>query len=110
MSKRNAIIQPLGLATILALGFGFLIFLLGMWIINIYEESKRHQEMVFENILILDDGKPVIIRQSNAKGDWKTDFRDLSGKEITEHISQMQKRSLSDASLAGPDDFRNVRL
>jgi cbb3-type cytochrome oxidase subunit 3 len=59
MSKQNTILQPLGTAMILTLGFGVTIFLLVIWGAAIYETAKKAHS-AYEEILVLKDGTPII--------------------------------------------------
>lgn len=76
MSKRNAILQPLGLATVLTLGFGILIAIIVGW-------SMSFLRVIIiagptDKLEILLDGTPAIVR--NFEG--SAEYRGLDGKII----------------------------
>jgi hypothetical protein len=103
MSKHYAIIQPVVMATILALGFGCVMFLLGAWVIGIAVEATRSRQWVSEDVLILNDGNPVISRNTSSNGRWYSEYRDVGGKKVEGKVAQ---DTLSAVVLEAPDDAR----
>jgi hypothetical protein len=101
MSKRYAIIQPLILATILTLGFGCVISLLGAWIVSV-AAAARSQPWVSDNVYILEDGSAVIFRYTECKGAWQSEYRDLSGHSVARNVAE---NTSPGAIVQGPDDL-----
>jgi len=108
MSKQNAILQPLGMAMILALGFGVAIFLLVIWGVAIYETTKKPHS-AYEEVLVLKDGTPVIYTYDYYDGSTKTDYRTLEGNTLPS-ISNFRDRQIDMTILPGQDTFKDVRL
>jgi hypothetical protein len=111
MSKRNAILRPLGLAMILTLGFSFIISLPAEWI-NATIDSEKQAKKMWDNeeVKILRDGRQVIYHST---------FSMKNGVNIHEYLSFDRKKlnlsseeiqnPLFGATLAGPNTFEKVQ-
>jgi hypothetical protein len=106
MSKQNAVLRPLGIAIVLAVGFEFAIGLLALWGIAIYGELGGTRNYEWEQILILKDGTPIIYHYAHFDGTSKSNYRTLEGKELPEDMVTYE--AVGEARLAGPDDFKNI--
>jgi len=69
MSKQNIILQPLGLAMVLTVGFAFVIALLVALIVlaPIEAGNEIKVKQISEDIVILRDGTPIIRRFEKYK-------------------------------------------
>jgi hypothetical protein len=106
MSQPTAIIRPLGLATVLAVGFGVAYAILGAWCYAIWEgfhpEGSVSESVVVqadgttttreivvddprgnESLVVREDGTPLIEHNSYRRGYEKKTFRTLRGAEVT---------------------------
>ncbi|MGA2068235.1 MAG: hypothetical protein ABSG86_24900 [Thermoguttaceae bacterium] len=97
MSKPQGILRPLGLALVLAIGFGAVLALAAEWGIKIWEGLRR-QNRVSEGLVVRADGTPLI--QRNTYDEYQTvTFRELEdGREVP----RPKDNSLVGASLAIP--------
>ena len=82
MFKHNEILQPLGLATILAIGFGIVIGLLVAWGFVFYDQTTGIRNYDWDQLLILKDGTPIIQHYAYIDGSSKYDYRTLDGKAL----------------------------
>ena len=67
MSKPQGIVRPLGLALVLAIGFGAVFALAAGWGIAIWE-GLHPNHCVSENLVVRADGTPLIQRSTYATG------------------------------------------
>ena len=80
MSKPTGILRPLGLALVLAIGFGAVFALIAGWGISIWE--GLHRESAFENLVVRADGMPLI-RRYEYFGTYNNEtFRALDGSAV----------------------------
>ena len=98
MIKRNAVLQPLGLALILAMGFGLAIGMIDGWILSVLEQFIRgNEQMDYKELEVLADGTPVyrinndpsnlqLLNGESAPS--KKDFPVLSGATLTGNAMQ----------------------
>ena len=72
MFKRLGIFRPLGVALVLAIGFGFVFGFVVGWGNTIWEGMRRqNQERFSEELEIFADGTPLIVRQTDSNGGQK---------------------------------------
>jgi len=103
MPKRQPVVRPLFLATILAVGFGAVIAVAMVWCLTIVG-GLLQPERTRENYVVLSDGVPLI--ESYKGNDYENStFRTLEGKEIRDVVA-LRRRLLGGANLAGPADVR----
>lgn len=105
MLKRSSIVQPLGLAAILALGLGFAIWIVVVWCIQIAENMKT-QKKEKEKIAVLYDGTPVITVDQPYQ---EVVYRDLEHKTIFPK-TMLTNVKLEHVTLAGPEDLDPPRF
>lgn len=99
MVKRNAILQPLLLGAVLALGFGIVWGLIAAWCVTVAEQAARAGK-VYRNIQVLLDGTPVIQSYSYSYGYYlRMTYETLDGQPIT---LGDDSRSLHGTSLRRP--------
>jgi len=105
MSKKRAIFQPLGLATILTLGFGVVIGLLVGWF-EYFGEGIRGGGTIYEYISVSTDGT-VFIQQINVKPGSYTSYKyfSLERKEIS---LKKDWEGLPNATLVGPGTLDKI--
>jgi hypothetical protein len=97
MSKPQGILRPLGLALVLAIGFGAVYGLAAGWSITIWQGLQR-QNRVYETLVVRPDGTPLILR--NMFGDYQDmTLRALDGSEVPRREDDVW---LAGASLAVP--------
>ncbi len=109
MFKQNAILQPLGLATILALGFGVVIGLLVSWGIVFYGETTGLRNYYWEQIQILKDETPIIEHHAYSDGSSRYDYRTLDGKALPKS-KDITHNQIYCSIMGGPDNFDHVSV
>lgn len=102
MSKQNAILRPLGLATVLALGFGLVIGILFSWGYGVWEEINR-SNMDLDRLTILLDGTPLIAGYHDGKYEYHT----IDGKKIK--LPTENAIFANNEVLVGPKDLEKIR-
>ncbi len=80
MSKQTGIVRPLGLALLLAIGFGAVYGLAAGWGISIWEALQQPNH-AYENLVVRADGTPLIERNSYG-GYQNVTFHALDGREV----------------------------
>jgi hypothetical protein len=100
MYKRNAILQPLGLAMVLAVGFGVLFAFIAIWILTTYQ---RITETPRDKLQILLDGTPIIVQNH----DGIDVYHGLDGKIITLPKYDVFSHS---GGLAGPSVLETLEI
>ena len=102
MSKLRGIFPPLGLALVLAIGFGTVFGFAAGWGISIWD-GLQHQEQVAESLVVRADGTPLIKRQTYDRDQYQyreiETFHALNGGEVP---GVKEEDLLSSASLAKP--------
>ena len=79
MSKPQGTVRPLGLAVVLAIGFGAVFAVAAVWAISIWAELYMNRG--YEHVVVRTDGTPLIEQPSSRMyGD--VTFRALDGKEV----------------------------
>ncbi len=101
MSKPTGILRPLGLAAVLAIGFGAVFALAAGWGISIWD-SLRHGERVGESVMVRQDGTPLI--QCNRYDGYQSHatYHTLDGSEVPEPVEHVTNLWLEGASLRMP--------
>jgi hypothetical protein len=109
MLRQNKILQPLGMAAILTLGFGIAILILAVWIISIYESSYEKRKYNYEEIIVLKDGTPIIHNYGFYDGTTITDdYRILEGKTLP-FDSDFREKQMSMWYYPGPDELEHLK-
>jgi hypothetical protein len=104
MSRQNKIIQALGMAAILTLGFGIAILILAVWIISIYETTYEKRKYNYEEIIVLKDGTPIIHNYGFYDGATREEYHTLEGKTLP-FDSDFREKQMSMWYYPGPDEL-----
>jgi len=81
MSQRKAIVRPLALAVILAVGFALVFGLLVGWL-NEIRLGPYARDMVLEQTDVMEDGVPIVRQFVRKRGDYREICRSLEGVEV----------------------------
>ena len=85
MSKPQGIVRPLGLALVLAIGFGTVFALAVAWGISIWE-SLRQRDQSQRILVVRADGTPLIQRYTCQRRYQTRSFHALDGSEVPDSI------------------------
>jgi hypothetical protein len=102
MSKPQGIFRPLGLALVLAVGFGAVFAFAAAWGMAIWEGLRR-QNRAYENLVVRGDGTPLILRNT-FDGYQNMTLYALDGSEVPR--PKENESWLEGASLAMPRQDR----
>ena len=103
MPKRQPIVRPMLLATVLAAGFAVVIAMAMAWCLEVvgglFQPQRTREQYVVRN-----DGTPLIESYKGYDYDNRT-YRTLEGEAISD-VLNLRMRMLGGAGLAGPEDVR----
>src|SRR5208282_3645427 len=102
MSKQTGILRPLGLALVLAIGFGAVFGVVAAWGVSIWEGLYRTNVSDNKGLVVRADGTPLIQRYVyNGMGSVVT-YYELGGREVPGSMQKEGENLLGGAVLAVP--------